>query len=426
VDAADLYAALADRNRRRILEQVRQKERSVSELVRALRMRQPLVSHHLKVLREAGVIEPERRGTWIFYRLAPSAVERLKAFTAGLSGAPLPPDEAAVGYLADLILHNGKDQFGEFLPLFFRNFGDDKLPLVVYADVPFVAVLGRTEFAVRFMVALAGSLTIVTTYLLGKELFRRELPSFLAAASLAIMPWHIHYSRTGFGETVIFLLLLSFGLYLLLKAIRLETSLLPAAFTFAFSLYSYRAAWVVLPPLFLVIGVLYWRELLRDRRNLMWSLGVLAAFAVPILRHILSDSSDRSEQTWIFKVESDKSTLSLFWQYYRSYFSTSFLFTEGDHGPIVRHYLPGQGMIYWFQAPLLLLGFFGCGYNLNRRSLLVVALLLFSPLGGALSVESPHSLRAFAMALLGGLCAIAAFGCWGAAVVLMLLSQAAG
>ncbi|HEY7737066.1 MAG TPA: hypothetical protein VH813_09760 [Candidatus Limnocylindrales bacterium] len=34
--------------------------------------------------------------------------------------------------------------------------------------------------------------------------------------------------------------------------------------------------------------------------------------------------------------------------------------------------------------------------------------------------------RAFAMALLGGLCAIAAFGCWGAAVVLMLLSQAAG
>jgi ArsR family transcriptional regulator len=51
-------------------------------------VRQPTVSHHLKVLREAGVIEPERRGTWIFYRLAPSAVERLKAFTAELGGAP--------------------------------------------------------------------------------------------------------------------------------------------------------------------------------------------------------------------------------------------------------------------------------------------------------------------------------------------------
>jgi ArsR family transcriptional regulator len=51
-------------------------------------VRQPTVSHHLKVLREAGVIEPERRGTWIYYRLAPAAVERLKAFAAELSGAP--------------------------------------------------------------------------------------------------------------------------------------------------------------------------------------------------------------------------------------------------------------------------------------------------------------------------------------------------
>ena len=50
-------------------------------------VRQPTVSHHLKVLREAGVIEPERRGTWIYYRLAPGAVERLKAFTSELSGA---------------------------------------------------------------------------------------------------------------------------------------------------------------------------------------------------------------------------------------------------------------------------------------------------------------------------------------------------
>lgn len=51
-------------------------------------VRQPTVSHHLKVLREAGIIEPERRGTWIYYRLAPTAVDRLKSLTAELSGAP--------------------------------------------------------------------------------------------------------------------------------------------------------------------------------------------------------------------------------------------------------------------------------------------------------------------------------------------------
>jgi len=49
---------------------------------------QPTVSHHLRILREAGVIESERRGTWIFYRLVPSAAERLRSLAGELSGAP--------------------------------------------------------------------------------------------------------------------------------------------------------------------------------------------------------------------------------------------------------------------------------------------------------------------------------------------------
>jgi len=48
---------------------------------------QPTVSHHLRILREAGVIESERRGTWIFYRLVPSAAERLRSLAGELSGA---------------------------------------------------------------------------------------------------------------------------------------------------------------------------------------------------------------------------------------------------------------------------------------------------------------------------------------------------
>ena len=40
---------------------------------------QTTVSHHLRVLREAGIVTSERRGQWIFYRLAPQTVERLGA-----------------------------------------------------------------------------------------------------------------------------------------------------------------------------------------------------------------------------------------------------------------------------------------------------------------------------------------------------------
>jgi ArsR family transcriptional regulator len=45
---------------------------------------QPTVSHHLKVLREAGVVESERRGTWIYYRLRPEAAARLASIAASL------------------------------------------------------------------------------------------------------------------------------------------------------------------------------------------------------------------------------------------------------------------------------------------------------------------------------------------------------
>jgi ArsR family transcriptional regulator len=51
-------------------------------------VRQPTVSHHLRILKDAGVIEAERRGTSIFYRLVPAAAERLRGLAGELDGAP--------------------------------------------------------------------------------------------------------------------------------------------------------------------------------------------------------------------------------------------------------------------------------------------------------------------------------------------------
>jgi len=45
---------------------------------------QPTVSHHLKVLRDAGVVTSERRGSWIFYRIAPDVLARLSAIARTL------------------------------------------------------------------------------------------------------------------------------------------------------------------------------------------------------------------------------------------------------------------------------------------------------------------------------------------------------
>jgi ArsR family transcriptional regulator len=42
-----------------------------------LGLSQPTISHHLRILREAGLVDVSRRGTWAYYRLVPESVERL-------------------------------------------------------------------------------------------------------------------------------------------------------------------------------------------------------------------------------------------------------------------------------------------------------------------------------------------------------------
>jgi DNA-binding transcriptional ArsR family regulator len=63
------YAALADPSRRRILDLLRSHERSVGELVGRLELSQPGVSKHLKVLREAGLVDVRAEGKLRWYGL---------------------------------------------------------------------------------------------------------------------------------------------------------------------------------------------------------------------------------------------------------------------------------------------------------------------------------------------------------------------
>lgn len=58
---------------------------------------QPTVSHHLRVLREAGVVRGERRGTWIWYALEPGVAERLGALAGEILPAGPRPASALAG-----------------------------------------------------------------------------------------------------------------------------------------------------------------------------------------------------------------------------------------------------------------------------------------------------------------------------------------
>ncbi len=67
---AQICAGLADPNRILILYELSQSPRNVTELSTNLKMPQPLVSRHLKVLRERGMVATERHGTMVEYTLA--------------------------------------------------------------------------------------------------------------------------------------------------------------------------------------------------------------------------------------------------------------------------------------------------------------------------------------------------------------------
>jgi ArsR family transcriptional regulator len=89
-----LLQALADPTRLGIVRQLAtENEVCACDFTACCEVAQPTVSHHLRVLREAGIVSGERRRSWVFYRLTPSAVDRLESLVGSLRparGAVLP------------------------------------------------------------------------------------------------------------------------------------------------------------------------------------------------------------------------------------------------------------------------------------------------------------------------------------------------
>jgi ArsR family transcriptional regulator, arsenate/arsenite/antimonite-responsive transcriptional repressor len=87
-----LLAALADPTRMEIMRELAgQPEVCACDFTSCCSVSQPTVSHHLKVLRDAGAVTSERRGNWVFYQIAPNLTERLARIAQGLAPGGLIP-----------------------------------------------------------------------------------------------------------------------------------------------------------------------------------------------------------------------------------------------------------------------------------------------------------------------------------------------
>ena len=87
-----LLAALADPTRMEILRELAgSPEVCACDFTSCCDVQQPTVSHHLRVLRDAGAVTSERIGNRVYYRIAPNLGERLAAITGGLMPGPAVP-----------------------------------------------------------------------------------------------------------------------------------------------------------------------------------------------------------------------------------------------------------------------------------------------------------------------------------------------
>ncbi len=128
----------------------------------------------------------------------------------------LPPglhyDEAFKGVVARQILA-GADR-----SLFFReNFTEE--PMMMYATALAFAFIGETPWAIRLVSALAGIATIAALYALARALFRSRALALLAAFGLAILYWHVNFSRLGM-EPILTPLMLTLAMGFLIRSLR--------------------------------------------------------------------------------------------------------------------------------------------------------------------------------------------------------------
>jgi hypothetical protein len=316
-------------------------------------------------------------------------------------------DEVAIGFNAHAVLTTGRDEYNVLLPLFFRSYGDYKLPVYVYLAVLTEALFGKTAFALRLPAVILGTATIPVFMLLLNELAVHRKQVLLAGLFLAISPWHLQFSRAGFEVTVA-LFLIVIGSWLVVRGLMTGRFLIWGLFCLLLSLYTYHTSRIFVPVM--MVGILYLsKKPIRATFIAYWKkLLFLTVFLVPFILYSVSSSGLARLQTEsLFRdlpqTEKNSVIKTSLWGAetyiinYLSYASINFHFFTGD--TIGRHSVRELGEEYWWQLPLLIFGFWTFKKKPSRAGKLMLIWLLAAPIAAAFTTPNPHALRALYMVI---------------------------
>ena len=336
----------------------------------------------------------------------------------------LQQDETSIGYNAYSIVQTGRDEYGKEYPVLFKAFGEYKLPGYIYLSALPIWTFGPSAFAVRFVSAFFGSLSIVILYLLLREMIGKKdvVVPLVASFLLAVNPWHLHFSRGAFEVTPALFFILT-GVYLYFVSLRRKSIalLLLSIFVGSLSVYTYNIARAFTPLLYASMFLLYRPDhFVRSGRQKILVVFLVVVLCGLFIYHVLQNGGYSSTSgTLLFssaevqarllefrsylvvlpplftKIFFNISVLSLF-QYMQnslSYFSVSFLFLTGSaHG---NHGIGNVGQMYIIELLFVCVGLVVSAKTGAKQYLFFLLWATFVILVAATTREAPHATRGF-------------------------------
>jgi len=307
-------------------------------------------------------------------------------------------DEVAAGYNAYTIANWGADEYGYRFPLVFRNFGDDKHPVHIYFTAIVVRIFGLSDFSTRASSAAVGVLSVFAVFLLARQLFKSDFAGLASALFLAVSPYAIHFSR-GLWETNFALFFFIAGLAAFYVGLEKKSWLIPLSFGFfGLSFFSYHSAKIVVPPIVLLLCLIHFKKLVKDKKIFIWVIVVSLFFVGLVVKEPRILGFARIDQTKFSEdiIKKNGGKLGTFIHNYKGYFTYLYLFQNGDLGP--RGSVKVIGEFYKADLFLSAIGIIALIRRKRWEALaLLTSWLALSPVPGAISSLDPSAPRGIFM-----------------------------
>jgi len=322
----------------------------------------------------------------------------IRVVALGRVPPPLFRDEAEKGYNAYCLLKTGCDYQGRRLPLFVNVFGAHTSALYQYASVPWIGLFGLKVWTTRLTAALVGVLTVFVLYLLGRALFD-PATALVAAAILAVSPWHVCFSRWA-QQGILMPLLFTVAAWGTVRFRQGWRAGLPiAAAAVALAAYAYDVGRVLAPLFLLLLVVIARRELREQARWTVASALLLAILVAPTLWFVTHQPEEAMARFRRISIAQPGMTppevAGRFIANYAAHFDPLYLAWRGDRE--LRHSTGLTGEIYPLELLFFLLGLCFLARRRDAATAMVIGWLLIAPIAASMTREGiPHALRSLA------------------------------